>query len=296
METSFFGPLVVAYLFLGGAAAGSFLVMSAWSIGFYRSDQAQRHHMRLRVAFKTLKGRVYTISFVMLVISLVCLVFDLQYPDRALLIFQRPHLTPLTFGAYTLAIESLLGFLLALANVFKVPFLDGKLKRILEILCLICSIAVMGYTGILLAGQAAVPFWNDWSLVALFFFSALSSGVSVVLLIDYFIQDQTLLLRAARPLQQAHLVCLALEAASLAFFVYAAFSKPAAAGSIALLSEPSMLSTALVGVVGMGILIPFALELNSLMHKECRTIPVSDVICLIGSFCLRYCVVMCGVH
>ena len=296
METSFFGPLIIAYLFLGGAAAGAFLVMSVWSIGFYVSDSAERHHVRLRSAFKALKGRVYTISFIMLAVSMACLVFDLQYPDRALLLFLRPRPTPLTFGAYALAIEAILGLLLALANVFKIPLLDGRVKRVLEALCAVCSIAVMGYTGVLLANQAAVPFWNEWSLVALFFFSALSSGVSVVLLIDYFIQGQTLLLRAARPLQKAHVACLVLEGVSLAIFIHAILQKPAAAGSVALLAEPAMLSTALVGVVGMGLVIPFLLEVNSLLHKECRTIPVSDVICLIGSFCLRYCVVLCGVH
>lgn len=296
METPFFGSLVIAYLFLGGASAGAFFVMSAWSLGFYCSDTAARHHMRLRSAFKALKGRVYTISLIILAVSLVCLVFDLQYPDRALLLFFRPRPTPMTFGAYALAVEAILGLLLALANVFKIPFLDGRVKRVLEVLCAVCSIAVMGYTGMLLANQAAVPLWHEWSLVALFFFSALSSGVSVVLLIDYFIQGQTLLLRAARPLQKAHLACLVLEGVSLAFFVHATLTKPTAANSVALLMDPTMLSTAVVGVIGMGILVPFALELNSLMHKDCRTIPVSDVICLIGSFCLRYCVVVCGVH
>ncbi len=296
METPFFGSLVIAYLFLGGASAGAFFVMSVWSLGFHASDTVARHHVRLRTAFKALKSRVYTISLIMLAVSLICLVFDLQYPDRALLLFLRPRLTPMTFGAFALAIEALLGLLLALSNVFKIPFLSGGVKRILEILCAICSIAVMGYTGVLLASQEAVALWHEWSLVALFFFSALSSGVSAVLLIDYFIQGQTLLLRAARPLQKAHLVCLALEGTSLAIFAHAILSKPAAANSVALLMEPGMLSTAVVGIVGMGILVPFLLELNSLMHKECRTIPVSDVICLIGSFCLRYCVVLCGVH
>lgn len=296
METPFFGSLVVAYLFLGGASSGAFLVMAGWSLGFYASDSIARHPRRLRVAFKALKGRVYTISLIMLAVSMACLMFDLLYPERALLLFTRPRLTPMTFGAYALAFEALLGLLLALANVFRLPFFGGGAKRILEILCIVCSPAVMAYTGVLLANQAAVAFWHDWSLVALFFFSALSSGVSVVLLVDYFIQGQTLLLRAARPLQKVHLACLVLEGTSLALFTHAALTKPAAAHSAALFMEPSMLSTVLVGVVGMGIAAPFLLEANSLMHKECRTIPVSDVICLIGSLCLRYSVVACGIH
>jgi formate-dependent nitrite reductase membrane component NrfD len=147
-----------------------------------------------------------------------------------------------------------------------------------------------------LGTNASVPFWNNWALVALFLFSSLSCGVSVVLLTDYFIKDQTLLLRAARPLQKAHVTILLLEALSLAAFLVLVFLSPAATKSIALLMQPDMLATAAIGVIGMGIVIPFFLESFNLLTKPYRTIPVSDVICLLGGFFLRYVIILCGVH
>jgi formate-dependent nitrite reductase membrane component NrfD len=130
----------------------------------------------------------------------------------------------------------------------------------------------------------------------LFLFSALSAGISVVLLVDYFIKDQTLLLRAARPLQRVHIAFLLAEALSLGGFLTIGFLSPAAYKSIALLMSPSMISTTAIGVIGMGILVPLLLETYTLRAKEYRTIPVSDAVCLLGGLCLRYVIILCGVH
>lgn len=281
-------------MFLGGASGGAFFVMAAWSLGFYRRMHA--YHPRLVRAFKSLQTCVYAIATAMLIAAMACLLWDLLYPERALLIFLRPRFTVLTFGAFSLAAELAIGTALAIANVFDVAFLNGRIKRILEVLCCICSVAVITYTGVFLASNASVPFWNTGALIGLFVFSSLSSGISTVLLIDYFVQGQTLLLRAARPLQKCHLACLALETAFLGAFLMHTFTTSAAAKSMALLLEPNTLATAVIGVVGMGIATPFLLELYALTQKECRTIPVSDVVCLIGALLLRWCVIACGVH
>ena len=252
MDASFYGPLVILYLFLGGASAGAFCVMSVWSLAFHRierhvSSDRSTCAVRFLTAFKTLLGRVYALAFALLAISMLCLLFDLRVPEHALLIYLRPHPTPLTFGAYSLAIEALLGLVLACANLFTIPHIGGRVKRVLEVLCVIASFCVMTYTGVFLAGMEAVAFWHRFELIALFVFSAFSTGLSLVMLVDYFIQGQTLLLRAVRPLQKAHLVCLTLEAAALVLFAHAVFADPAAARSIELLMEPDMLATALVG-------------------------------------------------
>jgi formate-dependent nitrite reductase membrane component NrfD len=289
-----FDTLVILYLFLGGAAAGSLFIMSAWSLAFHRNEQ--KHHYRLQRAFKSLMARCYTVSLVLLVFSIICLIWDLGTPERALSLFTRPRFTVITFGSYALLLELLIGLLLAITNLFDLSVINGRMRRILEILCCVFSCAVMIYTGVFLAGNASVPFWNTWALVALFLFSSLSSGISIVLLIDYFIKDQTLLLRAARPLQRAHVVFLLLETLSLAAFITTAFLHPAAGKSFALLLSPGILPTAIIGVVGMGIIVPFSLEVYTLMTKECRTIPISDVVCLMGGLCLRYVIILCGVH
>lgn len=289
-----FGILIVAYLFLGGAASGAFFVMAFWSLAFHRRGATHPH--RLHSAFKALLARVYTIALIALIASAACLVWDLLYPERALLIFLRPRPTLLTFGAFALAVLMLIGLALTIANVFDTRLIGGRARKFLEILAIPVSLAVMLYTGLFLASNASIPFWNTPWLTVLFLLSSLSAGVSAVLLIDYFVQGQTILLRAAKPLQRLHLICLAPEGAALAGFIHAAIASPGAGKSLALLTQPDMLATGIVGVAVMGIILPFLLESYALTRKECRTIPFSDVICLIGSFCLRYCIIMCGAH
>ena len=292
MRGALYGSLVIAYLFLGGAAAGALFVMSAWSFAFRRSENPAR----LLTAFESLRSRTYTVGFLLLAFAMICLLGDLGNPGRALMVFFLPHPTVITFGAYTLAIEALLAALLLAASLPNSPLtLRGRWLDIVEALCCIGALATMAYTGIFLF-QGSIPFWNHWSIIVLFVFSSLSSGVSVVLLIDWFTQGQSLLLRATKPLQICHVACLAAEVVFLTLFVNAAFRNPLADASLSLLMEPEMLAIAGVGVIGMGIALPITLETYSITRKECRAIPVSDFICLLGGLCLRYCLITCGVH
>ncbi|WP_162457348.1 NrfD/PsrC family molybdoenzyme membrane anchor subunit [Gordonibacter urolithinfaciens] len=287
-----YGSLVIVYLFLGGAAAGALFVMSAWSFAFRRSENPAR----LLTAFESLRRRTYTVGFLLLAFAMICLLGDLGNPGRALMVFFLPHPTVITFGAYTLAIEALLAALLLAASLPNSPLaLRRRWLDIVEALCCIGALATMAYTGIFLF-QGSIPFWNHWSIIVLFVFSSLSSGVSVVLLIDWFTQGQSLLLRATKPLQICHVACLAAEVVFLTLFVNAAFRNPLADASLNLLMEPEMLAIAGVGVIGMGIALPITLETYSITRKECRAIPVSDFICLLGGLCLRYCLITCGVH
>ncbi|HJF62250.1 MULTISPECIES: NrfD/PsrC family molybdoenzyme membrane anchor subunit [Gordonibacter] len=292
MRGALYGSLVIVYLFLGGAAAGALFVMSAWSFAFRRSENPAR----LLTAFESLRRRTYTVGFLLLAFAMICLLGDLGNPGRALMVFFLPHPTVITFGAYTLAIEALLAALLLAASLPNSPLaLRGRWLDIVEALCCIGALATMAYTGIFLF-QGSIPFWNHWSIIVLFVFSSLSSGVSVVLLIDWFTQGQSLLLRATKPLQICHVACLAAEVVFLTLFVNAAFRNPLADASLNLLMEPEMLAIAGVGVIGMGIALPITLETYSITRKECRAIPVSDFICLLGGLCLRYCLITCGVH
>ena len=247
-------------------------------------------------AFSSLQARVYTLCLALLILSILFLFWDLGSPERVLLILLRPHATVLTFGAIFLSIEAILGLLLVAATVFRASVLRGQAMRIIEILTCVFSIATMAYTGVFLFGNIGIAFWSSWTIVGLFLFSSLSCGLTLMLLVDYFIQDQTLLLRAARPLQKWHLVCLAGEALFVALFITAAANNPAAAGGMEILLSPEMLPTAVVGVLGFGIAIPAVSEIYALARLDCRTIPASDVICLAGGLILRFCIIACGVH
>ena len=289
-----YGTLVIAYLFLGGAAGGTFLVMAVWSLmlhHFYPHRSAL-----VRRDFRLLRGRIYAIATATLAAAMLCLLWDLDYPDRALMIFTLARPTVLTFGACVLAALLVIGALLVLANLFHIRIFTGATKRIFELVCAVFAVAVMGYTGVFLYSNVGVPLWHSPFLVGLFFCSALSSGLSVVMLVDYFSRAEAKLIHAVRPLQQCHLVCLAAELVFMAAFVAAAWTNPQAASAIAVLLSPDVLPTALIGTLGLGIVVPSSLESYALFRKEQRAIPVSDFVCLIGALCLRWTVIVCGVH
>lgn len=290
-----YSELIIIYLFLGGAASGAFLVMAIWSLTFHRREQ-HLHDRRLRLAFRVMKRIVYTASFVLLIIAMGCLFADLKVPSKVLLLLLRPQPTPLTFGFFVLSLQALIGAALVAANVLRPRLMNGHVKATLEWVCVFTSLAVMAYTAVYLFNQKAVALWNSPWLIALFLCSSTSSGISVVLLCNWFVQGKTLLLRAARPLQRAHIAVLIAEALALATYGAAVLANPDTAHSLALLREPGLLQTGLVGAVGMGIVAPLALETYALTYKSWRAIPVSDVICLVGGFCLRWCLIMGGAH
>lgn len=290
-----YGPLVIAYLFLGGAAAGMLCAMSAWSLRERSMERVGHRSARFAAAFSVLRQRTYLVGFVTLALAMVCLLWDLGSPGKALLVVLRPHPTVLTFGAYTLAVEAALALLLASTHLLGAPRLKKRTLAAIEALCFVGGLATMSYTGVFLLG-GGIAFWNTWTLVGLFTFSSLSAGISTVLLIDWLAQGQTVLLRAARPLQKAHLACLAAEGLFLALFVFDAFANPAAAAACELLFSPDMLATASIGVLGFGIAVPAAFEAYSIARTDCRTIPVADVACLLGCLILRYLVIVCGIR
>lgn len=289
-----YGPLIIAYLFFGGTAAGAMLVMAWWSLRFYR--KTNHPSSRMAHAFSSLQKRVYPIGFVLLVVSMLCLLGDMNYLERAFLVFTRPHPTPITFGAYALAVELVLAAALSVANTLQPLFFTGKVRRFLEILAVPCSILLMIYTGVYLFSIMGVPLWNSPWIIPLFFCSSLSSGISAVLLVDYFADGSTLLLRAARPLQKAHMTCIAIEAVVTIIYGVSLALNPGAESSLELLASPAVAPVFLIGFAAFGMAVPFCLEGYTLMRKEWRAIPVSDFVCLVGGFCLRWCVIMCATH
>ena len=239
---------------------------------------------------------MYALCLLLFILAISFLLWDLGSPEKVLLVLARPRATMLTFGMVCLVLEAVVGTLLALGSAFPLRILRGRARRILHAVCCITSLATMAYTGFFLMGNVGIALWATWTIVPLFIFSSLSCGITLMLLVDYFVKDQTILLRAARPLQKLHLACLAAEASFLALFVYETFSNPMTGSAIEMLLSSDILPTAAIGILGFGIIAPAACEIYALSQQECRTIPVSDVLCLVGGLLLRYCIIVCGVH
>lgn len=284
---------IVTYLFLGGASGGVLLASSIWSLAFRHRRVAAS--ARRRLAFATFYQRCMLLGSLAVLTSILLLFWDLGRADRVLMLVFTSTPNLLTLGAVSLGVLLVAAAVLAAVLTFRIP-LPGAARTVVEVVCAASAVVVIFYTGLYLYSMEAVPFWHTPALVATFVFSSLSTGTSLMLLVAYFTRDQAQLLGAVAPLQRLHVACIALEATSLAFFLHAAVENPEAGRSLALLTEPQMLSTAVVGVGVMALAVPFGAELYSLSRHCNRSLPAADVVCLTGGFLLRFCIVACGAH
>lgn len=288
------GTLVVFYLFLGGCGAGVLCATSATSLVFHRS--LDRTLMQT-YAFDSLKARCYVVGFAMLCVAALCLLLDLGRPEHAYLLFTQPTTSILSFGSYVLLASLLVGGFLVVANLFYLPRLHARARKIAEVVCVVASICLMVYTGVYVACMEAVPLWNNVAVPALFLFSSASSGLSVAFIVIPFVHDWWLLDRWIAALHRIHLGVLVLELIALAAFVLGAFLSPSAGESLGLLLGGEVFGWwFLVVVVGMGVLIPLAVEvLMAVTSRTFKLLPV-DVLCILGGLALRFCVIWSGMH
>lgn len=277
-------------------------MMASWDLAFLRTtggrpaNIAPTRSWRIKQAFETLRTRMYTLCLLLLILSMLFLFWDLGVPARALYIFLHPHATVLTFGAVSLMAEAAVGGLLALGSVFGARARYRRIRQILNIACCLISLAVMAYTGVFLISNVGIAFWSTWTIVPLFVFSSLSCGASLMLLINYFTDDHAVSVRTTRLFQKMHLVFLAGEAVSLALFMRAAFLNPVAANACKMVLSPDILPTAIIGVIGFGLVIPAVSEAIALLWRKGTDLPIADAFCLCGGFLLRFCIISCGVY
>lgn len=287
------GVLVIIYLFLGGCGAGALLITSAWSLAFHRTENRAQ---RLTDSFRGMKLRCFQLGFALLVVSAACLVLDLGRPDRMLLLFVRPTFSTISFGSFVLLATILLGGFLIAANSFANAAVPSRMKKAAEVLCILCSFLAMVYTGVFLQSVASVALWATPLVPMLFALSSFSAGCAIVSLVMPFSVDELFMLERAGALRVAHIVVLVLEAFVLAAFVVRAVHCGRASDSLALLFGVQLGPWFFVGVVGLGILLPLAIELLMLVARRgTRVLPV-DLACLLGCFLLRFCLVAAGMH
>ena len=153
-----------------------------------------------------------------------------------------------------------------------------------EAACLAVSLCMMAYTGVYVGWIEAVALWNNAATPALFALSSLSAGVSTVFVIAPFVRDVTRLSGWMLLLHRVHLAVLVLELVMLAGFVAFGFSNPFARESLAILFDPSGLGPwFVVGLVGLGLLVPLAVEVFVTVTKRLvRALPV-DLLCIAGA-------------
>ncbi len=313
------GLLVVIYLYTAGISAGIFAMSG---LATYLGGGRYRRIARLGALLAPWP----------LMLGLAMLVFDLGRPLHFWLLFTTIQFTsPMSIGSWLLTlfvIVSLLYLVLwlprPLRNLIRVPQRVGDLlaparwqpipsrtvrigRGVLAAIGFPISLGVGMYTGVLLGAIPARPFWNTPMVAQLFLFSAMSTGVAFLLLVATLVGD---LLDPAALEHERHLlvsvdaVLIVLEIfIIIPFFLHQTLNTWSSAASLKLILGGPFTAPFWIGVIGLGLLLPLAVEgyeLFPIILKEGaikyrRQLSLaSSLLVLIGGFLLRYVFVYAG--
>lgn len=314
------GVLPAAYLFLAGAAAGTFFVSAVALLA------APQHYGRVA-------NRGFLGAFVLLCVGLLCLVAETEKPLRALLLpisFTNTG-SWMTIGAWlllaTTAVYAATGAL-SLPRFWRAGAAgsagsDGLAGgvflavRVLAAVGAVLSVGVAAYSAVLLMAAGSVPLWNNPVLVAVFLASAASMGVAVV----------SALVRCSG-LREPSVLRVALVAAPLVeLAAVAAFLATSSAGdatqqhSFNVIVTGPLAAAFWVGAIAVGIAAPAVLALAEILigrlrpaamqessdrneragsgsgSGSARVVAIVSCACsLMGAFALRSVIVAAGVH
>lgn len=275
---------VATYFFLGGIAAGSYLLAAVAELFGNSETDAP-----------LIKMATY-LSFVLIAICPVLLILDLGRPERFWrMLTQFKLLSPVSLGSWGLFFFGLFVTLSTIIWLGKDGFFEqGALKalnplaqalprKLVAGIGAFFGIFVGGYTGVLLS-STTVPFWNSNQFLGItFLVSALSTAIAAVSLLLIWKGHDHLI----EPLRDLWLMVIGFEV----FLV--AWELLHEGGSI-LLSGQFMLTFG-VGVVLVGVLIPLILLAMRVGKSMPRNImQITAVLVLIGGFLFRYSILMAG--
>ncbi len=280
--------IIACYLFLAGLGAGAFALAAL--AGFVKPDAT-----KLRLAG-------YVIAPIAVAVGTVLLMVDAK----------AGLMNPLRFFGLLANFSSVMAWgvvILILFMIVSVVALVVMLRKkstpkALDVVGLVCAVAVAIYTGLLLGDAPGFPLWNPVVLPLLFLVSAASSGFAAVLLAAHvgkfggsdglgFLKKTGLALPV---LEVVLVVALLAVTASVG-----GSAGPAAAASVANLSGPYAVAFWL-GLVVVGLALPFCLELvraaQAKKNPEAASSGmaiVGEACVLVGGFLLRYLVIMAAV-
>lgn len=274
------GPMIAVYLFVAGAAAGSYLTASLVSFKYPGAE------------FTRKAGRI--IAPILLAIGLLMLMLDaeagLKNPLRFIGLVNNPR-SVMTIGVYIICVFMPVSLIVAVLEL-----LGKNVPRWLDILGDVSALCLAGYTGFLLGDSLGVPLWHNSVLPPLFIVSALTSGMAIVSLVsmafDYVEYEKMSLLRPI------HIVLAVLEIVLIAAMLFIAVGKGAAgAESVAMITTGALAPAFWIGVIGIGLVLPLGLDLvkarQSNPSDSGEALAQTGVV--VGGFMLRFVVVLAGV-
>lgn len=313
MKTIEWGFLIINYLFLGGLSAGLFFVAALATMLQRNGDTPHARIARY--------GALLAPWPVM--VGCFLLIFDLGKWYRFYKLFLHIRwVSPMSIGSWLLMIfsgVSLLFFVASLTaaereRLFKrlpagglfLRVLEGDLsawRRPLAVVGLPFSIGVGIYTGVLLGAVQSRPFWNTNLVAQMFLFSALSTGCATLILV-LALAGKKIEAVEVRLLYTLDICFLTLEFfIVLPYLIHGQLSVQAVRESLQLILGGPFTVVFWVFFLGLGLVVPWALEVREMapvllskapVHYRRPLAALSAVLVLAGGFLLRYIFVFAG--
>lgn len=197
-------------------------------------------------------------------------------------------ISPMSVGTWLLALWAICGvglLVLWLAESEVVGFVALRrlvpLTKILSWIAFVLSPLLIAYTGVLLS-TTNIPLWATLVLPILFVISAVSTGLAATLLVSALMGKEI-----PHEFGRAGAILAVLEVLALVVFLVAVPAGVLITGSLSIWFW--------VGVVLIGLLVPFGLELWSLRAKARGVLVLASTLCvLLGGLILRAAVVIGG--
>ena len=297
-----FDVAVICYLFLGGLSGGLCVVAAASAlsipVSYLRAGLALEQRRLLGASFVACAGG--------LLLSALFLMADAGNVAALKYLVLTPNPGYLVLGAWSIAAGILLSLALAIRWRSPEPARGVLFMRALLVLEALIGAVVVVYTGLFLASMFAVPLWNTPWLVALFAASASSCALSAFVALCNALGLSAAFSAWMRRLVQLDGAILLIEAVCAVGFVFVALQTDTGSAVVAQASAARLLSGDLsaawwVGFALLGIAVPLAFDL-ALLRSQRTLAPYSlkalapALFAFVGGFCLRYCVVMAGMH
>ncbi len=289
---------VPVYLFLGGLTAG-LLIVTAWMILKKRGSDRLRAVLSilaplfisigmgalfLDLEHKLYVWRFYTTFKITSPMSWGSWILMLVYPVSVLMILGTLR------GGFPAAYEYLTSLTGKFVKRDKLDKFFGAVEKSMNkiaVAAIPSGIALGIYTGILLGALGARPFWNSPVMGPLFLVSGLSTAVALVLMFSLNHDDKVLLTKIDA-------VLIIIEGALLLLFILGMMtSSEVHMKAVSLIMGGVLTPVFWAVIVGMGLLIPFILEMLELKGRE---IPVfiPSLLVLTGGLVLRFLLVEGG--
>jgi formate-dependent nitrite reductase membrane component NrfD len=296
-ETMVLGDLTITYLFLGGAGSGALFILIVLSLLTPRASWGDSSaHYAPQPAFQPLFFFGYQVGGGALILSALCLLFDLGRPDRLLSLFFRPSPSYLALGTYALVI--LIACAIVFCFIWGAPYMRPPrwVMRVAEALGLSAALITMLYTGLLFQSIGAGTLLGTVLVPVIFVLSSLSAGVALLLLTAALTRAGKLFSTTFRRLARADAALILLEGVGLVLLLISGFDGQQTRVAATELIFGEFAAVFWIGVVGCGIIAPLGIEgvslrvgangMNRAVRWEYAFAPAA-LFLLIGGYCLR---------